>query len=72
MRARLKPSQKECGPAKREADLIGDKQIQGKWIDSSHRCVHPILQEPQLRDLFKLDPVIRDLPDKDVKHYRTS
>ena len=29
MRARLKPSQKECGPARRDADLTDDRQIQG-------------------------------------------
>ena len=37
-RAKLKPGQKECGPARRDADLIDDRQIQGNWIDSYHSC----------------------------------
>ena len=67
MRAKLKPSQQELGPAKRDADLTDDEQIQGNWIDSSHRCAHPILQEPHLRDLIKLNPMTRVNPDKDVQ-----
>ena len=70
MRAKLKPSQQELGPAipaRRDADLTDDRQIQGNWIDSSHRCAHPILQEPCLRDLIKLDPMTRVNPDKDVQ-----
>ena len=67
MKANLKPSQQELGPARRDADLTDDRQIQGKWIDSSHRCAHPILQEPRLRDLIKLDPMTRVNPDKDVQ-----
>lgn len=31
-------------------DLTDDRQIQSDSIDSSHRCVHPILQEPHLRE----------------------
>ena len=58
--ARLKPSQKDCGPARRATDLTDDRQIQGKWID-------PILQEPELRELIKLDPIPRVKPDKVVQ-----
>ena len=70
MRAKFKPSQQELAPAipaRRDADLTDDRQIQGNWIDSSHRCAHPILQEPRLRDLIKLDPKTRVNPDKDVQ-----
>ena len=70
MRAKMKPSQQELGPAipaRRDADLTDDGQIQGNWIDSSHRDAHPILQEPRLRDLIKLDPMTRVNPDKDVQ-----
>ena len=51
----------------RDADLTDDRQIQGNWSDSSHRCAHPILQEPRLRDLIKLDSMTRVNPDKDVQ-----
>ena len=54
-------------PARKDADQTDDRQIQGNWIDSSHRCAHPILQEPRLRDLIKLDPMTRVNPDKDVQ-----
>ena len=37
-----------------------------KATDSFHRCAHPILQKPHLRDLIKLDPTTRVNPDKDV------
>ena len=70
MRAKLKPSQQELGPAKtarRGADLTDDRQIQGNCIDSSHRCAHPSLPEPELSDLIKLDPMTRVNPDKDVQ-----
>ena len=50
-----KPSHK-CGPAGRDTDLTDDRQMQGNWIDSSHRCARPILQEPQLRDLVSQIP----------------
>ena len=51
MRADLKPSQQELGPARRDADLKDDRQIQGDWIDSSYRCAHPILRAtPQIPD----------------------
>ena len=59
MRTNPKPSQQELGPARRNADLTDDRQIQGDWIDSSHNCAHPILQEPHLGDLIKLDPMTR-------------
>ena len=52
IRAKLKPSQKECGPDRRETDLTDGKQIQGDRVDTSHRCAHPLLQEPQLSDLI--------------------
>ena len=70
MRVKFKPSLQEPSPAipaRRDADLTDDRQIQGNWIDSSHRCAHPILQEPRLRDLIKLDPMTRVNPDKDVQ-----
>ena len=67
MKAKLKPSQQELGPARKDGDLTDDRQIQGNWIDSSHRCAHPILQEPHLRDLIKLDPMTRVNPDKGVQ-----
>ena len=67
MRTKLKPSPQELGPASRDPDLRDDRQIQGNWIDSSHRCAHPILQEPHLRNLIKLDPMTRLNPDKDVQ-----
>ena len=59
-------------PARRDADLTDDRQIQGNWIDSSHeicdhRCAHPLLQEPRLRDLINLDPMTRVNADKDVQ-----
>ena len=54
-------------PARRDADLTDDRQIQGNWIDSSYRCAYPILQEPCLRDLIKLDPMTRVNPGKDVQ-----
>ena len=38
-----------------------------KATDSCHRCSQPILQEPQLRELIKLDPMTRVNPDKDVQ-----
>ena len=60
MRAKLRPSQQELGPAippRRDADLTDDRQIQGNWIDSSHRCAH----------LINLDPMTRVNPDKDVQ-----
>ena len=63
----MKPSQQELGPARRDTDLTDDRQIQDNWIDSSHRCAHPILREPRLRDLIKLDPMTRVNPDKDVQ-----
>ena len=66
-RARLTPSQKECGIAKKDADLTDDRQIQGKWIVPSYRCAHPILQELQLRELIILDPMPRVNPDRDVQ-----
>ena len=52
MRASPKPSRKEYGLARRDADLIDDRQVKGNWVDYSHRCAHPILQEPRLRDQF--------------------
>ena len=58
-RAKLKPSQQELGPARRDIDLTDGRQIQGNCIDSSHRCAHLVLQEPHLRDLIKLDPMTR-------------
>ena len=70
MRARLKSSQQELGPvipARRDADLTDDRQIQGNHIDSSHRCAHPTLQEPHLRDLIKFYPMTRVNPDKDAQ-----
>ena len=57
----------EIGPCKEDADLTDDRQIQGNWIDSSHRCAHPDLQEPHLRDLIKLIPLTKVNPDKDVQ-----
>ena len=36
-RARLKPSQQKWGPTRRDADLTDDRQIQGNWVESSHR-----------------------------------
>ena len=30
-------------------------QIHGDWIDFSHKCAHPSLQEAQLRDLIKFE-----------------
>ena len=44
---------------KGDTDLTDDRQIHGNWRDSSRRCAHPILQEPQLRDLMKLAPMNR-------------
>ena len=49
----------------RSTDLTDNRQIQGNWIDLSHRSALPILQEPQLSDLIKLDP--RAKLDKDVQ-----
>ena len=67
MRSSLKMSRQESGPARKDADLTDDTQIQGNWIHSSHKCAHPILQEPHLRDLIKLDPMTRVNPGKDVQ-----
>ena len=67
MRAKLKPSQQGWGPAMREADLTDDRQDQGNWIDSSHGYAHLIPQKPHLRQLIKLDLMIRVDPDKDVQ-----
>ena len=39
MRAKVKSSQQALGPARRDADLIDKRQIQGNWIDSSYMCV---------------------------------
>ena len=69
MRANMKRCQHELGPvgpAKRGTDLTDDRQIQGNWIDSSHKCAHPILQELHLRVLIKLDPMTRVNPGKDT------
>ena len=54
MKGGLKPSPKEYGPGSRDADLTDDRQTQGIWIDSSHRCARPNLQEPHFRDFIKL------------------
>ena len=67
MRAILKPSQKECGLAKGNADMTDGRQIQGNWVDFSRKCAHPVLQEPHLRDLIKLDHMTRVNPEIDVQ-----
>ena len=67
MRAKLKPSQQELVPARRDVDLTDYRQIQGNWIDSSHRCARPILQELRLRDLIESDSMTRVNPDNHVQ-----
>ena len=47
--------------------MTDKSSVQGHRIDSSHRCAHPVLREPQLRNLIKLDPMTRVTPDKDVQ-----
>ena len=48
MRAKVKSSRQELGPARRDADLLDDRHIQGNWIDSFHGRAHPILQKPYI------------------------
>ena len=60
--AKLEPSQQVLGPARRDADLTDDRQIQGNWIDSSHRCAHSILQEPHLRNMQAMGALETRLP----------
>ena len=67
MRARLKPSQKESGPSRRDTDLTDGRLIQSNWIDHFHRCAHQILQELQFKEMIKLDPISRVSSDRDVQ-----
>ena len=47
--------------------MTDDKRHQGNCIDSSRRCAHSILQEPQVRNLIKLDPMTSVHPDNYVQ-----
>ena len=67
-RARLKPSQKECGHKRSDADLTGDKQTHGNWIAFSKRCAYPALEKSRFGNLIKLDSMTTVNSDKNILH----
>ena len=64
MRARQQLSQTKCGPARKDADLTDDRQIQGNWIDSSYRCAHPCMTWAKFSKTGRQETLLPARPDQ--------
>ena len=67
MIANLSAQNKESEAARPDAHFADDLQNQGNWIAPEHKCPHPIILEPSLRQFINLDPMTKVNLDKDVR-----